>query len=84
MLQYSLVDTLLSNYHDFGKIGAACMKMVSEGNGMKLDMGKATKAMQAMKTLPAHPDVPPGLKKLKDHGFKLYTLTNSVEAVIGS
>ena len=29
MLMYSLVDTVTSNYHDFGTIGAACMQMVA-------------------------------------------------------
>ena len=31
MLLYSLVDTVVSNYHDFGTIGAACMQMVGIG-----------------------------------------------------
>src|ERR1700752_5531590 len=30
-----------------------------------------------MLTMPAHPDVPAGLKQLKDAGFRLVTLTNS-------
>lgn len=28
-------------------------------------------------TMPAHPDVPAGLKQLKDAGFRLVSLTNS-------
>ena len=84
MLMYSLVDTVTSNYHDFGTIGAACMQMVAEGHGIKLDEKKVQKAMDAMKTLPAHPDVPPGLKKMREAGFRMYTLTNSAAAVIGS
>jgi len=84
MLMYSLVDTVTSNYHDFGTIGAACMQMVAEGHGIKLDKGKAAKAMAAMKTLSAWPDVPPALKKLKEAGFRLYTFTNSAAPVIES
>ena len=84
MLLYSLVDTVVSNYHDFGSIGAACMQMVAAEHGVKLDEQKATIAMAAMKTIPAHPDVPPGLKKMKDAGLRMYTLTNSAAAVIGS
>jgi 2-haloacid dehalogenase len=84
MLLYSLVDTVTSNYHDFGTIGAACMQMVAEGHGIKLDKTKAGKAMDAMKTIPAHPDVPPGLKKMKEAGFRMYTLTNSAAPVIES
>ena len=84
MLMHSLVDTVTSNYHDFGTIGAACMQMVAEGHGLKLDKTKAEKAMAAMKTIPAHPDVPPGLKKMKEAGFRMYTLTNSTAPVIES
>jgi 2-haloacid dehalogenase len=84
VLLYSLVDTVVSNYHDFGTIGAACMQMVAAEHGVKLDEQKAAKAMTAMKSLPAHPDVPPGLKIMKDAGFRMYTLTNSAAEVIGS
>ena len=84
MLMYSLVDTVTSNYHDFGTIGAACMQMVAEGHGIKLDKEKAAKAMAAMKTLSAWPDVPPALKRLKEAGFRLYTFTNSAAPVIES
>ena len=84
MLYHSLVDTVTSNYHDFGTIGAACMQMVAEENGIELDMAKAEKAVAAMKTIPAWPDVPPSLKKFKEAGFRLYTLTNSPAAVIES
>jgi 2-haloacid dehalogenase len=84
MLYHSLVDTVTSNYHDFGIIGAACMQMVAEGHGIKLDMSRAEKTMEAMKTLPAHPDVPPGLKKMKEAGFRMYPLTNSAALVMES
>jgi len=84
MLFHSLVDTVTSNYHDFGTIGAACMQMVAEGHGIKLDKAKAKKAMAAMKTIPVWPDVPPALKKLKESGFRLYTFTNSAAPVIES
>ena len=84
MLHHSLVDTLTANFHDFGAIGGACMQMVAKGQGIKLDPAKAEKAMAAMKTLPAHPDVPEGLQKMKDAGFRLYALTNSATAVMES
>lgn len=84
MLLYSLVDTVTSNYHDFGSIGAACMQMTAEEHGIKLDEAEAGSAMAAMKTIPAHPDVPPGLRKMKEAGFRMFTLTNSAAPVIAS
>jgi 2-haloacid dehalogenase len=84
MLHHSLVDTVTANFHDFGAIGAACMQMVAKGQGIGLDKAKAEKAMAAMMTLPVHPDVPNGLKKMKEAGFRLYTLTNSASNVMES
>jgi 2-haloacid dehalogenase len=84
MLFHALVDTVTSNYHDFGAIGTACLQMIAEGNDIKLDLKDAKKTMEAMKTLSAHPDVLPGLKKMKAAGFRMYTLTNSSAPVIES
>jgi 2-haloacid dehalogenase len=84
MLFHAMVDTVTSNYHDFGTIGVACLQMVADGHGITLDKMKAGEAMEAMKTLPPYPDVPPGLKKLSEAGFRMYPLTNSATAVMES
>jgi 2-haloacid dehalogenase len=84
MLHHSLVDTVTCNFHDFGAIGAACLQMVADGHGIKLGKEEAEKAMAAMKTLPPHPDVPTGLKKMKAAGFRMYPLTNSAAVVMES
>ena len=80
MLQHSLVDTVTCNYHDFGTIGVACMQMVAKGHGVDLNKENAQAAISVMRTLPAHPDVPLALQKLKAAGFRLYPLTNSASA----
>ncbi len=84
MLQHSLVDTVTCDYHDFGTIGVACMQMVAQGHGIKLSKKKAQDAVAAIRSIPAHPDVPPALQKMKDGGFKMYTLTNSPGSVMES
>jgi 2-haloacid dehalogenase len=84
MLHHSLVDTVTLNFHGFGAIGAACMQMVAKGHGITLDKVRSKEAMQAMTRLPPHPDVPLGLKIIKEAGFRLYTLTNSTAKVIES
>jgi 2-haloacid dehalogenase len=82
MLQYSLVDTVTSNYHDFGTIGIACMRMVAQGHGITLSEKNAQEAMMGLRSLPAHQDVPPALKEMRAAGFKMYSLTNSPPQVI--
>jgi 2-haloacid dehalogenase len=70
------------DYHDFGAIGAACMQMVAQPHGIEITHADAQTALAAMKCLPPHPDVPTGLKNVKDAGFRMYPLTNSVTAVM--
>jgi 2-haloacid dehalogenase len=82
MLQYSLVDTVTCDYHDFGAIGVACMQMVARGYGINLTKKKAQDAVAAIRSLPAYPDVPPALKRMKEAGFRMYTLTNSPKSVM--
>jgi 2-haloacid dehalogenase len=84
MLQHSLVDTVTCDYHDFGTIGTACMQMVAQGHGIKVTKKEAQDAVAAIRSIPPHPDVPPGLKKMKGAGFPMYTLTNSPGPVMES
>jgi len=82
MLQYSLVATVGDNYDDFGEIGAAAMIIVAHNNGVTLSQEAACKALLAMRSLPPHPDVPSGLDRLKQAGFRMVTLTNSSQAAV--
>lgn len=78
MLHYSLVDTLVDDYHDFGQIGVAALRMVAESQGIELEPEVAREAIVGTITkLPPHPDVVPGLKALAANGYRLVSLTNS-------
>ena len=77
MLQYSLVETVGGTYRKFGEIGAAAMTMVAKNHGVSLTSEQAKKAIEPITSLPAHPDVKPALKSLKEAGFRMATLTNS-------
>ncbi|MFD2515821.1 haloacid dehalogenase type II [Pontibacter locisalis] len=82
MLQYSLVDTVTSNYHDFGTIGKAAMQMTQEKLSRSIPDSKVQELLSMIKSLPPHPDVKPGLEKLKDAGYRMITLTNSTHEVV--
>lgn len=78
MLHYSLVETLVGDYHDFGEIGTAALMMVAEQKGLDLDRSTARQAIVGSITaLPPHPDVKEGLAALSQAGFCLISLTNS-------
>ena len=77
LIMYSMTFTLAGLWKDYYSLGAGLLKMVGTIHGKSLTDADAEEIMTAMKTMPAHPDVVEGLKRLKDDGFRLITLTNS-------
>ena len=85
MLHYSLVETLIGDYHDFGQIGTAALMMVASSKGVELDSAVASKAIAGTITqLPAYPDVVPSLQALRAAGFRVVSLTNSSNAGVAA
>lgn len=64
-------------YTDFGKIGAATLRMVTAYNGIQLTTIAAKEVVSSISSLPAHPDVKEALGKLKKAGYTIVSLTNS-------
>lgn len=77
MLQYSLVATVSGQYFPFPELGAAVLRMQARNAEATLSPEDAKSTLSVMTTLPPHPDVEPGLRRLRDAGFRLATLTNS-------
>ncbi len=82
LLQYSLVDTVTGNYHDFKKIGEAVLKMTEAFFDQQLTTSQKEAIQQKLAQLPPHSEVEEGLSRLKEAGFRLYTLTNSAKATL--
>lgn len=81
MLHHSLVDTTTNNYHGFGEIGVAALMMVADINNIELTKDQAREAIVTpLRSLPAHPDVKPGLQELQNKGYTIVSLTNSSNA----
>ena len=76
LLHYSLVETTTNSYNDFGSIGKATFKMTAQSLEVNLGENEIEDILGLIKKLPPHPDVIDGLKKLKDAGHILVTLTN--------
>lgn len=82
VLRNSLVSTVTGLYADFGEIAAASLDMTARQNGLALSDEDRSLILGTIRSLPAHPDVVPGLEKLKSAGFRLFTLTNSPPKVV--
>jgi 2-haloacid dehalogenase len=82
LLHYSLVVTVADAYADFGTVGRAVLEMLANTKGIKLSSEDATRILQGVLTMPAHPDVLEGLKRLRAAGFRMVTLTNSSPSAV--
>jgi 2-haloacid dehalogenase len=79
VLHYSLVENCTDQYHDFSTIAEAVLKMSAASLNKTVSDEDMKKALSAIKSLKAYPDVEKGLTLLKENGFRLATLTNSPE-----
>lgn len=77
LVLYSQSLTITNNYVPFGMLGAEVLKMVAATYNKEVNIHDMEKLKGLISIMPALPEVPVALKKLKDVGFKLYTLSNN-------
>jgi len=82
VLLYSEVVSLAGPYADFGALGAAALDMTAGSRGISLMPEDRERILTGTRSLPPHPDVRDGLRRLKDAGFRTVTLTNSAPATV--
>ena len=82
LLLYSNAVSLAGPYSDFGAIGGAALDMLAGARGVQIGSTDRDRILAGMRTLPAHPDVRPGLTRLRNDGFRMVTLTNSAPAAV--
>jgi 2-haloacid dehalogenase len=80
-LQLWLTEMVTGVYQEFGTIGSIALKMLAEARGVKISDDEVGEILGGMKEMPPHPEVEEGLSRLRDAGFRLATLTNSVREV---
>ena len=84
ILHYSLVATVGDRYRDFEEIGAATLQMVADSHGISFTEEKVKETLHSILSLPAYPEVPEALARIKEGGYTLITLTiSSNKAVEG-
>ena len=84
VLQSALVGNSIGKYNNFGIVGAAALEMVAERRGIQLSDDDRSNILGTMRKLPAHPEVPEALQRLKSGGYRLVTLTNSPSAAVNA
>ncbi|MGV9801058.1 haloacid dehalogenase type II [Mycobacterium sp. NPDC003449] len=77
LVMYSMAVTLAERYTDFFALGQAVLRMLAEIRGVDIGEDDLAALAEGMRTMPAHPDVEEGLRRLRDNGYRLVTLTNS-------
>jgi len=81
LVMYSVALTLVDSYVPFTDIGSAVMKMLADTQGIKIDDADERELREKFSTMPPYPEVPAALRKLRDAGFRLFTLTNNLVEV---
>jgi 2-haloacid dehalogenase len=77
LVLYSNAMTLCGPYTTFFNLGQGVLKMLASIHNVAITETDVDELRTRMLTMPAHADVPSGLKQLKDAGFRLVTCTNS-------
>jgi 2-haloacid dehalogenase len=83
LVMYSLALTLGGSYLPFTDIGAAVMEMLAETRGIKISDADKKELKERFSKLPPHPEVPGALRRLREVGFRLFTLTNNLVEIQG-
>ena len=81
LVLYSMVLTMTGSYVPFTDIGSAVMTMHADTQGIRISGTDREEFKQIFSTMPPYPEVPGALRKLRNAGFRLFTLTNNLVEV---
>ena len=83
LITYSEALTLAGAYAPFTDIGAAVLAMHAATRGITITDADAAELTDRFASMPPHPEVPAALRRLRDHGFRLFTLTDNTLEISG-
>jgi 2-haloacid dehalogenase len=74
VIHTALTVTATGGYRDFAGIAGAAAVEIAARHGREIDVAKLG---EGLRSLPAHPDVAPGIAQLREAGHDIVALTNS-------
>lgn len=80
-IQSAFVTIITEAYQPFGVIGSAAFEMVAEQHNIQISDDDKYALLAKLIELPVHPEVPSAMKRLKDEGYVIAALTNSIQEV---
>ena len=83
LITYSEALTLARVYVPFTDIGAAVLNMLAATRGISISDADGAELTDRFASMPPHPEVPGALRRLHDHGFRLFTLTDNTLEISG-
>jgi 2-haloacid dehalogenase len=83
LITYSEALTLAGVYVPFTDIGKAVLRMLADTRNIEIGDDDAAELTERFASMPAHPEVPAALRRLRDHGFRLFTLTDNTLDISG-
>ena len=83
LITYSEALTLAGVYVPFTDIGGAVLRMLAATRGITISEADGAELTNRFASMPPHPEVPDALRRLRDHGFRLFTLTDNTLDISG-
>ena len=83
LITYSEALTLAGVYVPFTDIGAAVLRMLAATRGLTVSDADGAELTERFASMPPHPEVPAALRRLRAHGFRLFTLTDNTLEISG-
>jgi 2-haloacid dehalogenase len=83
LIIYSEALTLAGVYVPFSELGAAALRMFGATRGIVVSDADVAELSERFASMPPHAEVPAALQRLRDHGFRLFTLTDNTAEVSG-
>jgi 2-haloacid dehalogenase len=83
LITYSEALTLAGVYVPFTDIGGAVLRMLAATRGITISEADIAELTDRFATMPPHPEVAAALRRLRDDGFRLFTLTDNTLEISG-